>query len=132
MNSQMSENPANSNQATRHPHVRLSSLLLLTTICAILFAWFVDHRKLRSQIVSPQSRIVTVYKLSNASPARVVDELQRLYPRQTFVPAATGNPIGETDDNAVIVSADMAYREQIEIIIKYFDRKNTDMVKQEQ
>jgi hypothetical protein len=105
--------------------MRLSTLFLCLTICAILTAWFVDHRELKSRIEPPQPKIATSYSLSHASPELMAVELQNLYPKQKFT-AAT--PIGGTKKNLVVVLAEMNIRKQLEIIIRHFDRPGTDMI----
>ena len=70
-----------------------------------------------------------VYRLTNASPNRVVSELSALYPRQRFISAATGKSSGMTQqEQSVIVSCDESKIEQIDIIMTHFDRKNTELI----
>jgi len=128
-----------SNQPThRSPslwRIRLSTLILLVTIFAVLAAWFVDHRQLRAQIKPPEIKTVVVYKLSNASAQRVIDELTKLYPKQEFIHGSVGKPSGFTksqQNNSVIVSSDTSVRDQIDIIMRHFDRKGTDLIDAEQ
>ena len=114
--------------------LRLSSLLLIVTVCAILFAWLVDHRNLRSQIKQPETKFSAIYSLRYASARRVVSELSLLYPDQRFIEDKSGTmtvvPSPQTQQ-AVIVSCDASVREQIAIIIRHFDRDDTDMIENE-
>lgn len=124
-----------SNQSTQRRlsrwHIQLSTLLMLVAIFAVLAAWFADHRMLRAQIKPPESKTVVVYRLTNASPNRVIDELTRLYPEQIFISGATGKSTGMTKiqlDKSVAVASDVSLQEQIALIIQHFDRYDTDLV----
>ena len=111
--------------------LQLSTLLLIVTIFAVLSAWLIDHRNLRSQIKPPETKFVAVYQLGNASASRVQSELSQLNPDQRFIVDTTGKPTGIPNmqqNQSVIVACDASVRDQIEIIIRHFDRSNTDML----
>lgn len=112
--------------------LRLSTLLLLLTICAILVAWFVDHRKLRAQIEPPppKDKISMIYRLSNASSDLVAQKLAALYPEQHFLPGTTAILPGASQQQAaksVVVRIDVNLRDQIDIMMEYFDRQGTNL-----
>ncbi|MDB4766141.1 hypothetical protein OAG71_00490 [bacterium] len=111
--------------------LQLSSLLFIVTIFAVLSAWLVDHRNLRSQIKPAETKFAVVYQLQNASVNRVISELSSLYPNQRFVSVSNKKLTGiakTQQDQSVIVACDASVRHQIAIIIQHFDRKNTDMI----
>ena len=118
--------------SSRNPRSRwqlqLSSLLLIVVIFAVLLAWLADHRSLQSQIKPPEKKVSVVYQLQNASAHRVARKLSTLYPDQRFVVL---HPYKSHPRKSVIAACNESVQEQIAIIIRHFDRSNTDMIELE-
>ena len=96
----------------RGSRFRLSTLVLLVTIAAILAGWFVDRRSLKGQIDPPEMRQTLVYRLTNAKAMQVATRLNELYPEQRAI-------VGK--QNSVFVNVEERLVPQLEIIIHYLD-----------
>ena len=105
--------------------LKLSTLFICLTLFALLFGWFADHRKLKSQIPEPKPKLMVAYAVSNASPDVVATRLNELYPQRTIVAA----PPNGSAEKFVLVNVEKNVHDQISIIIQHLDRPATDMVK---
>ena len=115
------ESPLNSSSETRRTsNFSLTTLFGVLTICAILLAWFVDHRRLSEQIPSPPKKQTISYRLTHVSGDLVTQKLSELFESETIV--------HETITNTLIVSAERANQERIHMILRYMDRQGTDFV----
>ena len=115
-----------SKQSKRRWQLRLSTIVWLLTVFAVLAAWYADHSKLQSKLdaKNPESNVmklsslglsmeVKVYHLANASPELVKSKLQNLFPKQRFA--------ANVRTNTVIASANSKVLRQIENTIRRID-----------
>ena len=116
-------NEREDNRGTRFS-LRLSTLFMCLTLFALLFGWFADHRKLKSQIPDPKPKLMVAYVVSNASPDMVAARLNELYPQCSIVAAPPNGSV----EKLVFVNVEKNIHEQIKLILQHLDRTGTDMV----
>ena len=106
--------------------IRLSTLLLLMTLFAVVAGWAVDRWKLAAQIEPPVPRSLFTFKLKNASAKLVAAKLNELY---------DGTVVGEKtfpfvflcgDDRSFVANASDLEVWQVRALLQHFDRVGTE------
>ena len=95
---------------------RLSTLLLILTVFAILIAWIVDHRSLSQKLRPDIERITFIQALSNAKNGDMITQLQDLFPDQVFM---------YNKMNSIMIHTTMRERDRIKKIIEHLDQPQT-------
>ena len=106
--------------------IRLSTMLLLMALCAVIAGWAVDRWKLAAQIKPPVPRSMFTFKLKNASAKLVAAKLNELY---------DGTVVGEKtfpfvflggDDRSFVANASDLEVWQVQAMLQHFDRVGTE------
>ncbi len=104
----------------RKPRFSLATLLNALALCGVLLAWYVDHCRLKEQIPTPPKLQMMTYRLSNASPELAAEKLTELFRSES---------IGfDANSNSVIVAAERNVHDQIQMVLRHIDRKDTEFV----